>query len=342
VSVSVYMTDSDFSDHSTEREIFERAGMRFEILQTRNADELITRAGDADALLVQYAAITPAMIHALPRLRVIGRYGVGFDTIDVDAASARGIYVCNCPDYCTEEVADHTLALLMAVTRQVFPLREQFDRGRWSIEDAKAIRRLRGRVLGIVGVGRIGSAVARRVAPLGFRLLGHDPYVPDKRLAALGLEPTPLADLLKQSDYVTLHTLLNAETRHLINAKRLALMKPGAVLINTSRGAVVDSNALVAALHSGRLSAAALDVLEQEPPPPDHPLRSMRNVILTPHVAFYSDASFPMLKRKVSEDVVRVLRGKPPENAVNREAVTRLRRAPAKPRAIASKRARRR
>jgi D-3-phosphoglycerate dehydrogenase len=345
------MTDSDFTDHRTEREIFERAGMRFEILQTRDTAEMIARAQDADALLVQYAPITPAIINGLPRLRVIGRYGVGFDTIDVDAATARGVYVCNCPDYCTEEVADHTLALLMAVTRQVFPLREQFDRGRWSIEDAKAIRRLRGRVLGIVGVGRIGSAVARRVAPLGFRLLGHDPYVPKKRLTALGLEPTPLADLLKQSDYVTLHTLLNAGTRHLINAERLALMKPGAVLINTSRGAVVDTNALVAALRSGRLSAAALDVLEQEPPPPGHPLRSMPNVILTPHVAFYSDASFPTLKRRVSEDVVRVLRGEPPENAVNREALARRAsdqrasagrpssRAPAKRRATASRRA---
>ena len=322
MSFHVYMTDSDFTDHSVERAVFERAGMTFEILQTRSPDELVARARDADALLVQYAQITPAIVNALPRLKVIGRYGVGFDTIDVAAASARGVYVCNCPDYCTEEVADHTLALLMAVTRQLFPLREHFGDGRWSIEPARAIQRLRGRVLGIIGVGRIGGAVARRTAPLGLRLLGHDPYIVDERFAELGVEPTSLADLLKQADYVTLHTLLSAETRYLMNRERLALMKPGAVLINTSRGGVVDTDALVAALRSGRLRAAALDVLEQEPPAADHPLRSMSNVILTPHVAFYSDASFPTLKRAVSEDVVRVLRGEAPKNAVNREAVT--------------------
>ncbi len=323
MSFRVYMTDSDFTDHSVERTIFERAAMTLEILQTRSTDEMIARAHDADALLVQYAQITRTIVDTLPRLRVIGRYGVGFDTIDVAAASARGIYVCNCPDYCTEEVADHTLALLMAVTRQLFPLREHFGEGRWSIKPAQTIARLRGRVLGIIGVGRIGSAVARRTAPLGFRLLGHDPYVPDERLAELGVEPTALVDLLKQADYVTLHTLLNDETRHLLNGDRLALMKPGAVLINTSRGGVVDTDALVEALRSGHLSAAALDVLEQEPPPVDHPLRSMSNVILTPHVAFYSDQSFPTLKRAVSEDVVRVLRGEAPKNAVNRAAVER-------------------
>jgi D-3-phosphoglycerate dehydrogenase len=323
VSFRVYMTDSDFTDHGVERAVFERAGMTFEILQTRSPDELVARARDADALLVQYAQITPAIVNALPRLKVIGRYGVGFDTIDVTAASARGVYVCNCPDYCTEEVADHTLALLMAVTRQLFPLREHFGDGRWSIESARAIQRLRGRVLGIIGVGRIGSAVARRTAPLGLRLLGHDPYVPDTRLADLGVEATSLADLLTQADYVTLHTLLSAETRHLLNGERLARMKPGAVLINTSRGGVVDTDALVAALRSGHIGAAALDVLEHEPPAADHPLRSMSNVILTPHLAFYSDASFPTLKREVSEDVVRVLRGEAPKNAVNRAAVER-------------------
>jgi len=321
VSFRVYMTDSDFTDHSVERAIFERAGMTFEILQTRTIDELVASARDADALLVQYAQITPAIVNALPRLKVIGRYGVGFDTIDVAAASARGVYVCNCPDYCTEEVADHTLALFMAVTRRLFPLREHFGLGRWSIESARTIPRLRGRVLGIIGVGRIGSAVARRMAPLGLRLLGYDPYVSDEYLAGLGVAATALGDLLAQADFVTLHTLLNRETRHLMNRQRLALMKSGAVLINTSRGAVVDADALVDALRSGHISAAALDVLEQEPPPADHPLRSMSNVILTPHVAFYSDASFPTLKREVSEDVVRVLRGEAPKNAVNRDAV---------------------
>lgn len=323
MSFRVYMTDSDFTDHSVERAVFEHAGMTFEILQTRSPDELVPRARDADALLVQYAQITPAIVNALPRLKVIGRYGVGFDTIDVAAASARGVYVCNCPDYCTEEVADHTLALLMAVTRQLFPLREHFGEGRWSITQAHSISRLRGRVLGIIGVGRIGSAMARRTAPLGLRLLGHDPYIVDERFAELGVEPTSLADLLKQADFVTLHTLLSQETRHLLNRDRLAQMKPGAVLINTSRGGVVDTDALVAALRSGHISAAALDVLEQEPPPADHPLRSMSNVILTPHVAFYSNASFPTLKREVSEDVVRVLRGEAPKNAVNRESVAR-------------------
>ncbi len=317
----VYLTDSDFASHDIERGVLERAGATFEVLQVRDAEDLIARAHDADGLLVQYMQITKPIIDALPRLRVIGRYGVGFDTIDVAAASAHGIYVCNCPDYCIDEVADHTVALLLSLARRLFPLRKHVEEGRWSIDPARPTVRLRGQVLGIVGAGRIGRAVAERARPLGLRLVGHDPYIPDDRLAGFGIQPTSLADLLQQADYVTLHVPLSDDTRHLLNRERLALMKPGAVLINTARGGLVDTEALVDALRSGHLSAAALDVLEQEPPPPEHPLRSMSNVILTPHTAFYSEESLATLKREVAEDVARVLRGDAPKNAVNREAV---------------------
>ena len=321
----VYLTDSDLASHDIERDVLERAGVRFEVLRARGPDDLIARAREADGLLVQYMQITKPIIDALPRLRVIGRYGIGFDTIDVAAASARGVYVCNCPDYCIDEVADHTVALLLALTRRLFPLRHHVAAGNWSIDPAKPAPRLRGRALGIVGVGRIGRAVAERTRPLGLRLIGHDPFISDDRLSGFGVDPMPLDDLLRQADYVTLHVPFSGETRHLLNRERLVLMKPGAVLINTARGGLVDTEALLEALRSSHLGAAGLDVLEQEPPASDHPFRSMSNVILTPHTALYSEESLSTLKREVTEDVAGILRGEAPKNAVNREAVLRFR-----------------
>jgi D-3-phosphoglycerate dehydrogenase len=322
VARRVCITDTDQPDLATRvaHEVFAGLGVRVDLLQTRDPAELAARASDADGLLVQYARITPGLMETLPRLRVIGRYGVGYDNVDVTAATARSIYVCNCPDYCTEEVADHTLALLLATTRGVLPFSHHVAGGGWSIDPAQPVPRLRGRVLGIVGIGRIGGAVAVRARAVGLTLIGADPYVSDERFGALGVERTDLPDLLARADYVTLHVPLTDETHHLMSRETLAMIRSGAVLINTARGGVVDTAALVEALRAGRLGAAALDVLEQEPPPADHPLRTLPNVILTPHAAFYSEESLIEVHERVTQDVARVLAGEAPQNAVNRDA----------------------
>lgn len=312
-------------DHTAiaeEEAVFRAAGVRVRRVMARTAEEYVRECGEADAVLVQYGAFTRQVLEALPRLRVIARYGVGVDGIDLEAAAERGVPVVNVPDYGTDEVANHAVALLLALARKITRLDRQTRAGRWDVFQVGTITRLAGRTVGIVGCGRIGSAVARKLAGFDVHLLGCDPYIQTFPPRVL---PVGLDRLLEESDYVTLHCPLTAETRHLIGRETLARMSPAAVLVNTARGGIVDTAALVDALRAGELAGAGLDVLEAEPIDPASPLLAMEQVIVTPHAAWYSEEGRSDLKRRAAEEVVRVLRGERPTHCVNPKVFARTR-----------------
>jgi D-3-phosphoglycerate dehydrogenase / 2-oxoglutarate reductase len=278
---------------------------------------LIARTRDADALVVAFSPIPRAVLSALEGLKVVVRTGVGYDVIDVPAATELGVVVVNIPDLWVREVANHALALLLAWNRKILTLDRQVRAGTWTAGVPGGAGSLHGETVGIVGLGNIGSAFARRIAALETRVIACDPYVDDARFAALGVERVSLEALAERSDYVYVHTLLNDETRHFIGEKFLQRMKPTALLINTSRGPVVDEKALVRALHDKRLAGAALDVWEDEPIAADHPLLRMDNVIATPHAAYFSTAAVAAVPRRCGEEIARVLSGERPLNVVN-------------------------
>ena len=283
-------------------------------------DEVIGRAHDADALIISSTPVTRGVMSALEGLKVVVRTGVGYDVIDVPAATDLGVIVVNVPDIWVREVANHTLALLLAWNRKIITLDRNVHAGKWGGGVPGAwTGSLHGETVGIVGLGNIGSAFARRVAAFETKLIAHDPYVEDSRFRALGVERVSLEALAERSDYVSVHTLLNAETRHLIGEAFFKRMKPTAILINTSRGPVVDELALTKALKDKRLAGAALDVWEREPVAADNPLLGMDNVIATPHAAYFSSPAVAEVPRRCGEEVARVLTGQRPINVVNPE-----------------------
>ena len=305
VAGTILITDCDHPSTEIERAMVEAAGFRLEVADCRTAADVIA-AGTTSAaagLIVQYAPITGEVLRALPACRVVGRYGVGLDTIDLETAASLHIRVVNVPDYCTDEVADHALGLILALTRGIVPLDRGVQAGIWDFRLAGRVRRPSSQQVGVVGLGRIGSAFARRARALGYTVVGSDPRGP----RASDVQVVELDDLLATSDIVSIHAPLDASTRHLINARTLALMRPTAILVNTSRGGLVDHDALVDALRSSRLAGAALDVLEHEPIPADDPLIGLPNVVLTPHAAFYSEESLVEMKQKVTQRVLALL-----------------------------------
>ena len=305
-AATVLITDCDHPSVDIERALLQGAGFNVELAACRTAGDVIgvaTTLG-AIALIVQYAPITGAVLRALPGVKVVGRYGVGLDTIDLVTAAALGIRVVNVPDYCTDEVADHALGLMLALTRGIVPLDRGVQRGVWDFRLSGRVRRPSTQRLGIIGLGRIGSALAARGRTLGSAVVGADPLGPRNS----GVPVVDLETLLRTSDVVSIHAPLDASTHHIINADSLCLMRPTAILVNTSRGGLVDGEALADALRHGRLGGAGLDVLEREPIAPDHPLIGLPNVVLTPHAAFYSEDSLVEMKQKVTQRVLAVLR----------------------------------
>lgn len=282
-------------------------------------DELISRTRDADALVTSASPITRGVMSALEGLKTVVRTGVGYDVIDVPAATELGVIVVNIPDLWIREVANHALGLLLAWNRKIITLDRQVRSGAWKPGGPGATGSLHGETVGIVGLGNIGSAFARRVAAFETTVIAHDPYVDDTRFAALGVERVSLEALAERSDYISVHTLLNDETRHLIGEAFFGRMKPTAILINTSRGPVVDEKALARALQDRRLAGAALDVFEQEPVAADNPLLRLDNVIVTPHAAYFSTAAVAQVPRRCGEEIARVLSGQRPLNVVNTE-----------------------
>jgi D-3-phosphoglycerate dehydrogenase len=320
----VAVTDHVFPDLDQERRLLADAGHELRFGTNAASVEEVREAVDgADAVLNCYAPMPAEVIRELDRCVVIARYGIGVDTIDLEEATAKGIVVTNVPDYCIDEVSDHALALLMSLARGVTLLDRRVRSGSWTPSDARPIHRLRGRTLGLVGFGRIARALAAKATPLGFRVITTDPFVPEEAVREAGAEPVTLEELLASADVVSIHAPLTADSRHLIGAPQLAMMKPDAILINTSRGPLVDLDALRDSLVDERLGGAGLDVLEEEPPAADDPLLHRDDVIVTPHAAFYSEESLEELQRKAVEQVIEALAGRTPPYAVNADALGR-------------------
>ncbi|GAA3798997.1 C-terminal binding protein [Streptomyces phyllanthi] len=313
---TVLLTDYAWPDDTVERSVIEGAGLTLvtgpaEPASAEAVEELVAKYRPA-GILTCWAPVSADAIGTSPDLRIVARLGVGLDNIAVGTATERGVWVTNVPDYCVEEVADHAVGMVLAWTRGLAAYDREVRAGRWDPAGAR-LRRLSTLTCGVVGYGRIGRATARRLGAFGCRILAHDPHPPKD---TPGVEMVGLEDLLRRSDVVILHVPLTPGTHHIIGAEQLALMPRGGLLVNVSRGGLVDTDAVIKALDSGHLHGAALDVLETEPHVPAQ-LSAQPGAILTPHVAFSSDASVTELRRRAAEEVVRVLAGEPPAHACN-------------------------
>jgi D-3-phosphoglycerate dehydrogenase / 2-oxoglutarate reductase len=319
-SLLVAVADSVFPNLDLARAVVSRAGAELRLASQPTPEGIVAAARDADALLVTYAKINAEMIREMKKCRIISRFGIGVDNVDLEAATRAGIVVTKVPDYCIDEVSDHAMALLLSLVRKIPFSSARAHAGRWEMPAVTPIHRLRGTVLGLVGFGRIPQLVAPKAKAFGMRVMAYDPYVPLNVMEQAGVGRLEFAELLKISDYISIHSPLLPETHHLFSTDVFQQMKPGALIVNTSRGPVVDEAALAAALDAKHIGGAALDVLEQEPPV-SSPLFGRDNVILTPHTSFYSVESLEELQTKAAEEVVRVLTGQPPRNPVNPEAL---------------------
>lgn len=316
---TVLITDYAWPDVEIERAVIEGAG--FELVAGPAAPapaaeiEALVEKHRPVGILTNWAQVSARAIGLAPGLKIVARLGVGLDNIAVDEATRRGIWVTNVPDYCFEEVSDHSVGMLLAFTRGLMHFDREIRAGRWEPSTAR-LRRMRTLTVGILGFGRIGRSTAQKLNGFGARVLAYTrtPSADDRNVEFVGLD-----ELLRQSDAVIVHIPLTPQTKYLLNRERLASMKRGAFIINVSRGAVIDTNALIEALRSGQIGGAALDVLENEPNVPPE-LLALPNVLLTPHIAFTSDASLRELRQWASEEVVRVLRGDRPKEARNSPA----------------------
>lgn len=314
MTFKVLITDHPGVTLAVERSVFEPAGIELVVAESTDPEELATLAGDVDAIATCFAEVTADILDRAPKCRTVARFGVGLDNIDVSRATELGMIVTNVPVYCVDEVADHTLMLVLALARRLVPFAIDSAAGGWNRSLEPTPIRLRGKTFGAVGLGSIGSALVPRMQSLGMNVVGLG------RRSTLPAGVTPmdsLGDLLEVADVVSLHLPLDASTRHIIGGRELAAMKATALLINTSRGGLVDTEALTAALRAGGIAGAALDVTEPEPLPGSHPLRSLSNVVLTPHYAFSSDGSMADLSRTAAQHVVEVVHGRLPDDVVN-------------------------
>ncbi len=314
----VVITDSYHPKLFVDQEEFQELDADLVLEECKTEDEVIKAAWDADALMVQHAKISRKVIQRLEKCRIIARYGVGFDNVDTAAATEHGIMVANVPDYCIDEVSSHAIALLMACSRKVVQSNNAVKSGVWTYTVAEPIYRLTGQTLGIVGLGRIGSAAARKGVGLGFKVQAYDPYVFETDLDVSFVD---FDVLLETSDFISLHAPLTDETHHLFGENEFGKMKKSAFLINTARGPIVDEKELYKALKTGEIAGAGLDVMEQEPPDQDNPLLPLDNLIVSSHIAWYSDDSRLLLQLETTRAVVAVLKGGKPRSLVNPEVL---------------------
>jgi D-3-phosphoglycerate dehydrogenase len=308
----IAVTDSPFPSLDPAKAALARVDPELRMAKSASAEDILAVARDADAVLVTYAKLPGELLRQLTRCKAIGRFGLGVDNIDIPAAAALGITVTYVPDYCMQEVSDHAMALLLSLVRKVPLSNKLVQSGRWEVPPIVPIHRLGGQVLGLVGFGNIPRALAPKAKAFGLRVVTHDPYAAAEVLAKAGVEGVGFDQLLGMSDFVSIHAPLLPATRGLFNAEVFRKMKQGAFLLNTARGPLVDEDALVSALDSGRLGGAALDVVATEPLAKDSKLIGRDNVILTPHTAFYSVEALAELQTKCAADVARVLSGEPP------------------------------
>jgi D-3-phosphoglycerate dehydrogenase / 2-oxoglutarate reductase len=312
MSALIAVTDSPFPSLDPAVAALKRVDPELRMAKSASAQDILAVAHDADAVLVTYAKLPGELLKEFTRCKVIGRFGLGVDNIDIPAAARLGITVTYVPDYCLHEVSDHAIALLLALARKIPFSNRLVQSGRWEVPPIVPLRRLEGQVLGLIGFGNIPRAIAPKAKAFGLRVISYDPYVSATAMNALGVAATSFADLLGRSDFVSIHAPLLPATRGLMNAAAFAGMKKGAFVVNTARGPLIDEPALVAALDSGHLAGAALDVVAVEPLAAGSPLLGRDNVILTPHTAFYSLEALEELQTKCASDVARVLSGETP------------------------------
>lgn len=314
----VVITDHEYEDVENEKKALSELDVELVDLQCRDRESILKAAKDADALIIQYAKMPGELVEQLDKCKVIARYATGFDGIDLEVCTEKGIYVCNVSDYCREEVSTYALSLLLEMATRVGKHNEWTHSGNWYGMPGKQ-HSLKNQVIGVVSFGRIARSYIDKIKPLCDNIWVYDAYVADDAILQYGAVPKTLEEIYAGADYISLHCPLTAETHHLIDRKALTAMKKSAVLINVARGAVVSEKDLVWALENGEIAGAALDVLEQEPPEKDNPLFKFDNVIISPHSAWYSEESQAVLQRTPAEDVARVLKGEMPLNLVNRE-----------------------
>ncbi len=319
----VVVTDYIFPNLDPEKKILEPLGAEVLGGRCQSIEEVISISKEALGILNTYfKPIGQEIFQACSKLKVVVRYGIGVDTIDIPAATRHGIMVVNVPDYCQEEVADHTTGLLLALARKIVLSNKRVKSGEWDLSYLKPLARLKGQTVGFLGFGRIARLVAKRLTSFGMNLIFYDPYIQENVVE--NASNVTLEEALRQGDFLLIHTPETEETRHLLNRERFALMKRTACIINTARGGVIETSALIESLQSGRLAGAALDVIEGIPPiTPDHPLSQMDNVILTPHSAFYSEDSMINLQVKAAQEVARVISGERPLSLMNPEVLER-------------------
>jgi D-3-phosphoglycerate dehydrogenase / 2-oxoglutarate reductase len=316
----VAVSDSVFPNLEPARAVLSRVGAELRMAKEPTPSGIMDVARTADATLVTYAKITGDMIREMQKCRIISRFGIGVDNVDLDAATKAGIFVTKVPDYCIDEVSDHAMALLLSIVRKIPFANKRAHEGRWEMPAVVPIHRLRGTTLGLVGFGRIPQLVVPKAKGFGLRVVAYDPYIPAEVFKNAGVERVEFPELVKVSDYISIHSPLVPETHHLFNAEVFKQMKPTVYLVNTARGPIVDEDALAKALDQKLLAGAALDVVEKEPLS-SSPLLGRDNVILTPHTGFYSEESLVELQTKAAEEVVRVLSGQAPRNPVNSVAL---------------------
>jgi len=315
--IKIAITDTVFPDWSLAERALSALDVELIRAKTPDEDAILDVASDADAVFVTYAKVTPKVIAGLKNCKVIGRFGIGTDNIAIDAATKAGIVVTYAPVYCLDEVSDHAMALLLSLARKIPMSNAMVHKGRWEMPAVVPIRRFKGRTLGLVGIGNIAQAIIGKAQAFGIKTIAADPYARDEVFTRTNTEKVDFDELLARSDYVSIHAPLTPETQNMFSTEAFAKMKPDALLINTSRGPLVDVDALVKALDAGEIGGAALDVLPQEPPGANHPLYGRDNVILTPHTGFYSEDALLDLQTTVATDVTTVLSGGKPKYPVN-------------------------
>ena len=315
--ILVAVTDTVFPDWKPAEQALANLDVELQRAENPDQESILAVASNAQAVFVTYAQITADVIAGLENCKVIGRFGIGTDNIDIDAATNAGIVVTYAPVYCLDEVSDHAMTLLLSLARKIPFSDSMVKSGRWEMPAVVPIRRFKGRTLGLVGIGNIAQAIVGKAQAFGIKTIAADPYAPDEVFAKTNTEKVELDELYERSDYVSVHAPLTPETENMFSTEAFGKMKSDALLINTSRGPLVDIDALVAALDAGEIGGAALDVLPQEPPAADHPLFGRDNVILTPHTGFYSEDALLDLQITVATDVASVLSGEAPRFPVN-------------------------
>ncbi|HOZ45264.1 MAG TPA: C-terminal binding protein [Candidatus Hydrogenedentes bacterium] len=325
-TIKVVVTDYIEDDLDWERdELTKRGGFSFEAYQLKfkPEDEVIAKTGDADVIVVNMMKMPDSMLSRLKKCKLLIRHGIGYDNVDVPACTRLGIQFAYQPDYCKVDVAEHAIALIFACGRKVVWGRKTLDTssadGQWDFSKLFPLYRLEGKTLGIIGVGRIGSRVYNKLRSFGFNIIGCDPYLPEERVRELGITLVDHETIFRTADFITIHTPLTDETRHIINAKSLGMMKPTAYVVNTSRGPMVDHEALAEALKSGQIAGAAIDVYDVEPPPPSYPLFGLENAILSPHMAWASVEAGWEIRKSILDDILAFAEGRPGRCVVNPE-----------------------